>query len=71
MVAHEFERVAPLDQAEALGGQALELDRLDLGAVLLELRCLMPPSSKNGSAPSNGCLVGKISSAACCSGSSA
>jgi len=37
MVAHEFERVAPLDQAEALGGQALELDRLDLGAVLFGL----------------------------------
>ena len=34
-------------------------------------RCLMPPPSKNGSAPSNGCLVGRTSSAACCSGSSA
>ena len=37
MVAAEFEGVAALDQADALGGQALELDRLDLGAVLLGL----------------------------------
>ena len=37
VVADEFEGVAALDQAEALGDQALELDRLDLGAVLLGL----------------------------------
>ena len=37
MIAAEFEGVAPLDQADALRGQPLELDRLDLGAVLLEL----------------------------------
>ena len=37
VVAHEFEGVAPLDQAEALGDQAFELDRLDFGAVLLGL----------------------------------
>ena len=37
VVAHEFEGVAALDQAEALGDQAFELDRLDLGAVLLGL----------------------------------
>ena len=37
VVAREFKRVAPLDQAEALTDQALKLDRLDLGAVLLGL----------------------------------
>ena len=37
MVADEFEGVAALDQADALIDQALELDRLDLGAVLLGL----------------------------------
>ena len=33
----EFEGVAALDQAEALGDEAFELDRFDLGAVLLGL----------------------------------
>ena len=37
MIADEFEGVAPFDQADALGDQAFELDRLDLGAVLLGL----------------------------------
>jgi hypothetical protein len=37
MVADEFESVAALDQADALIDQAFELDRLDLGAVLLGL----------------------------------
>ncbi len=37
VIAAEFEGVAPFDQAEALRGQALELDRFDLGAVLFEL----------------------------------
>ena len=37
VVAEELEGVAPLDQAFALVDQALELDRLDLGAVLLGL----------------------------------
>ena len=37
VVAHEFEGVAALDEADALGDEALELDRLDLGAVLLGL----------------------------------
>ncbi len=37
MVADEFEGVAAFDQADALIDQALELDRLDLGAVLLGL----------------------------------
>jgi hypothetical protein len=37
MVADKFEGVAALDQADALGDQSLELDRLDLGAVLLGL----------------------------------
>ena len=37
MVAHEFEGVAALDQREALVDQAFELDRLDLGTVLLGL----------------------------------
>ena len=37
MVAAELEGVAALDQADALGGQAFELDGADLGAVLLEL----------------------------------
>ena len=37
MVADEFEEVTPFDQADALIDQALELDRLDLGAVLLGL----------------------------------
>jgi hypothetical protein len=35
--AHELKGVAALDEAEALLDQALELDRLDLGAVLLGL----------------------------------
>ena len=37
VVAEELEGVAALDEADALGDQALELDRLDLGAVLLGL----------------------------------
>ena len=37
VVADEFEGVAAFDQADALIDQALELDRLDLGAVLLRL----------------------------------
>ena len=37
VVADELEGVAALDQAQALGDQALELDRLDLGAVLFGL----------------------------------
>ena len=37
MVAEEFEGVAAFDQADALVDQAFELDRLDLGAVLLGL----------------------------------
>ena len=37
VVAHEFEGVAAFDQREALGDQALEFDRLDLGAVLFGL----------------------------------
>ncbi len=37
MVAREFEGVAPFDQADALIDQAFELDRLDLGTVLLGL----------------------------------
>ena len=37
MVADEFEGVAAFDQADALIDQALELDRLDLGAVLFGL----------------------------------
>jgi hypothetical protein len=35
VIAEELEGVAALDQANALGDQALDLDRLDLGAVLL------------------------------------
>ena len=37
VIAGEFESVAPFDQAQALGDQAFELDRLDFGAVLLGL----------------------------------
>jgi hypothetical protein len=37
MVAEELEGVAALDQAQALVDQAFDLDRLDLGAVLLGL----------------------------------
>jgi len=37
MVAYELECIAPLDQAQALGDQPLELDRLDLGTVLFGL----------------------------------
>jgi hypothetical protein len=37
MVAYELEGVAPLDEGQALGDQAFELDRLDLGAVLFAL----------------------------------
>jgi hypothetical protein len=37
VVAGEFEGVAPLDEAEALRDQALELDRFHLGAVLFGL----------------------------------
>ena len=37
MVADELEGVAPFDEADALVDQAFELDRLDLGAVLLGL----------------------------------
>jgi len=37
VVAREFEGVAPFDQADALIDQAFELDRLDLGTVLLGL----------------------------------
>ena len=37
VIAAEFEGVAPFDQADALRGQPLELDRFDLGAVLFEL----------------------------------
>jgi hypothetical protein len=37
MVAGELEGVAALDEAEALVDEALELDRLDLGAVLFGL----------------------------------
>jgi hypothetical protein len=37
VVAKEFEGVAALDQADALADQAFELDRLDLGTVLLGL----------------------------------
>jgi hypothetical protein len=37
VVAQEFKRVAPLDEAEALGDEAFELDRFHFGAVLLGL----------------------------------
>jgi len=37
MVAHEPEGVAPLDERQSLVDQAFELDRPDLGAVLLAL----------------------------------
>jgi hypothetical protein len=37
VLAQEFEGVAALDESEALGDQALELDRLDFGAVLFGL----------------------------------
>src|SRR3546814_4353970 len=37
MVAQELEGIAPLDERQALGDQPLELDRADLGAVLLAL----------------------------------
>ena len=39
--AEELEGVAALDQAEALIDEALQLDRADLGAVLLELRAAL------------------------------
>ena len=35
LIAEELEGVAALDEADALSDQALKLDRLDLGAVLL------------------------------------
>src|SRR3546814_10987628 len=41
MVAAELEGVAALDQAETLVDEALQLDRADLGAVLLELRAAL------------------------------
>ena len=37
LVAHDLEGVAALDQRHALGQEPLELDRADLGAVLLLL----------------------------------
>ena len=37
LVAEELEGVAPLDQRHALGGEALQLDGADLGAVLFAL----------------------------------
>src|SRR5690242_12174430 len=37
VLACEFEGVAPFDETEALGDQALELDRFYFGAVLLGL----------------------------------
>ena len=37
LVAQQLEGVAPLDEGEALRQEALELDRADLGAVLLGL----------------------------------
>ena len=37
VLAEELEGVAALDQTDALGDQAFELDRLDLGAVLFGL----------------------------------
>ena len=51
VVAAELEGVAPLDQADALRGQALQLDRADLGAVLLELarRCACSLASSSRS----------------------
>src|SRR3546814_9756318 len=41
MVAAELEGVAARDQAETLVDEALQLDRADLGAVLLELRAAL------------------------------
>jgi hypothetical protein len=40
-VAEEFHGVAPFDQGHALGGEALQLDRADLGAILLALTTLL------------------------------
>ena len=37
-IAAELESVAAFDQADALGGELLQFDRADLGAVLLQLR---------------------------------
>src|SRR3546814_17014449 len=37
MVAQELEGIAPLDERQALGDQPLELDRADLGTVMLAL----------------------------------
>jgi hypothetical protein len=41
LVTHQLEGVAPLDQCDALGGEIFELDRLDLGAVLLLLQAAL------------------------------
>ena len=41
LVAEELHAVAPLDQRHALGGEALEFDRADFGAVLLALAALL------------------------------
>src|SRR3546814_636535 len=41
MVAAELEGVAALDQPDALIDEALQLDRADLGTVLLELRAAL------------------------------
>ena len=41
LVTHQLEGVAAFDQRDALGGEALQLDRLDLGAILLLLAALL------------------------------
>ena len=41
LVADEFQGVAAFDQGHALGGEALQLDRADLGAILLALAALL------------------------------
>ena len=41
LVAEEFHAVAPLDQRHALGGETLQFDRADLGAILVALAALL------------------------------
>ena len=41
LVAEEFHDIAAFDQTHALGGETLQLDRADLGAVLVALAALL------------------------------
>src|SRR3954465_5319916 len=47
VVAQELEGVAALGQGEPLGDEALQVDRLDLGAVLLGLAAALTCSSRS------------------------